>query len=232
MGVHGFDETEMAKMLEVSHETKRAILQNLSLFNKDSCILEIRGHRENSLNGIWHFEQKSKCVEFEMDQRRKYSVIPKPERVQFDPSSRPYSCYEVIYRFSSIDHDATLKLRSFRMHSGVDVNGCSYEIMLNLEHPKGAGNSEFLGRTRVAKFDVGAWHTITPIPRKINTLEEKQEARQLSNRMRDMHGLSWHLRSSSEIQRLTALTELGYKRGREIDKEFQIRIFHPTATEL
>merc|ERR1711964_839632 len=56
--VHGLDETEITKMQEISPEIRRAIIRNRSLF-PESCILEIRDHPDNSINGIWHLEPPS-----------------------------------------------------------------------------------------------------------------------------------------------------------------------------
>merc|ERR1711964_876128 len=58
--VHGLDETGITKMQEVSPQVKTAIIQNLSLFNTSSCILEIQGNQDESVNGIWHLKSIKK----------------------------------------------------------------------------------------------------------------------------------------------------------------------------
>merc|ERR1711964_640965 len=101
--VHGLDETGITKMQEVSPQVKTAIIKNLSLFHTSSCILEIQGNQDESVNGIWYLKSS-----------KKHAAMLQMPGVLNPPPDPLSTHYIMTYKFASETSKAIMSLRATR----------------------------------------------------------------------------------------------------------------------
>merc|ERR1711964_392450 len=147
--VHGLDETGITKLQEVSPQVKTAIVQNLSLFNTSSCILEIQGNQDESVNGIWHLKSTKKCAAM-----RDRPTDPPP-----DPAS-PH--YIMRYTFASAHSEAILDLSAWRFAASYPNGAVCHILFLDLTPGDrlGSANNNPQNPERLAPHETGVWHPI------------------------------------------------------------------------
>merc|ERR1712098_41574 len=212
--VHGLDQTELNRMRKVSPKLKQVIDKNPALFQTrwETPVLEIKGHPNNSYNCIWYLESNAR------------------------KGSESWG-YTMSYKFTRQKNEIYLL--------ACQENGVHHLILSRFGQPH---PTHTLGQNvqieEHTPFRTKMWHSLkTPlIP--IYTREESQ-AKEDSPEP-DLSGSLMSSKPASQInkqqivcenvqERYRALAQIdrnAWERGRQAQRTFQIRVFHPDVTEL
>jgi len=80
--VHGHDVSELNRIASISPKFRKAIDCNPTLFNTEEPLLEIREHKDESLNGVWYLKTIKTNVQrpIQVPGTEQMTVLPNPYR--------------------------------------------------------------------------------------------------------------------------------------------------------
>lgn len=203
---HSRDQREMDRMRSVSLEVRKAIDNNLSLFNEKTCVLEILDCPDHTLDGIWFLERNHR-------QDCRHHPDAYHNVYQFMREGQTLGVLQKLYLRASKDYTTRVRFTGDQPvleHDVVEHNLAIGHLHDLPKYQRGVGVPKTaLGSAHIRRFggdpptnayQVGVWYEMTTPLKPIFTAEEEAKTKQSSMQMGSM------LRAMvNEMQQLPAM---------------------------